>query len=173
MVLPYGTGPFPVLKTVTAPGLGAGGSRPPHGDRTERSNDLREPPTSPRVSQQKNSLSQPFFEPTFSRWRGLGTPPLLLPVPLKISLNCLYSADFPLVPFQRELRWKSIHPQNAPFQVPLGLVLTWKVPGRALPPPAVVCSCHRYGFFSATPTHSASTLEKKHRLGDGVAGWGG
>lgn len=52
---------------------------------------------------------------------GPRDPSLLPPCSLKISGDCLYSADFPLVPFQRELRWKSIHSQTAPFQIPLGL----------------------------------------------------
>ncbi|KAL6092816.1 hypothetical protein STEG23_016564, partial [Scotinomys teguina] len=52
--------------------------------------------------------------------------------------------DCPLVPSQKEQRWNSIHPQSSPFQLPLGLAVTWKVPGEATASPSsVVCSCHR------------------------------
>lgn len=71
----------------------------------------------------------------FLRVEGPRDPSPLPPCSLKISGDCLYSADFPLVPFQRELRWKSVHSQTAPFQVPLGLALTWKAPGEGTAPP--------------------------------------
>lgn len=151
MVLPYGTGPFPILKTVAAPGPGADGSRPPHGDRTERSNDLGEPPTSPRGFPTEKLPFSALLRTYFFRVEGARDPSPPPPCSLKISGDCLYSADFPLVPFQRELRWKSIHSQNAPFQVPLGLVLTWKVPGRALLPPLPLWSVPATDMVSFLP----------------------
>lgn len=110
------------------------GADPLVGDRTERSNDLREPPTSPRGFPTGSLPFSALLGIHFRRVEGVWDPSPPPLCSLKISGDCLYSADFPLVPLQRELRWKSIHSQSAPFQVRLGLALTWTVPGRALPP---------------------------------------
>lgn len=144
LVLRYWT--LPVLKIVAAPGPGAGGSKPLHGDKTETLM------TWVDLQVHRNIIwKTPFLSPSSNPLSGMEGAQDPSPPPsysLKISKDCFsLSAQLTVLwAHPRLLRWKSSHSQGTPFAVPLGLALTWNVPGEATASPSsVVCSCHKCG----------------------------